>query len=147
MQGRDWDGLLPISSTGSRHSRWCPDLGRVACAWQARRSEWQGRAPQRQRAPTTRALSACDLGQGRNSVTTHFLVSRPGLAKLVLRHTSRCRDTVGFHGVATWLAFMVSRPIVCVATHFLTSRHGLAKLVSRHGFGVATWSGFLGVVT
>ena len=31
MQGTKWDGLLPISSYGSRHSRWCHDKNGVGC--------------------------------------------------------------------------------------------------------------------
>ena len=33
VQGRHWNGLLLISKSGSRHSRWCHDRGGVACAW------------------------------------------------------------------------------------------------------------------
>ena len=109
----------------------------------------------------------------KNGVATHFLVSRPGLVGLVLRHN---------FGITTWLAFMASQPIVgvatqrlqgepiwCrdtlfgVATHFLVSRHGSGNLVSRHNFwcrnmvlsfwchdpqfGVTIWSSLIGVAT
>ena len=63
----------------------------------------------------------------KNGVATHFLVSRPGLVGLVLRHN---------FGIMTWLAFMASQPIVGVATQRL---QGEPIWCRDTLFGVATW--------
>ena len=78
------------------------------------------------------------------SVVTQFLVSRPGLEKLVSRHTSWCCDMVGLHGVATRKRQVELK--WCRDTVFDVA-HGLAFWCRDPLFGVVTWSCLLGVAT
>ena len=86
-----------------------------------------GCARNRARAHDTGAKRARP-GPSWNGVATHFLVSLPGLAGLVTRHTFWCNDMVGLHGVAThyWC-----RDTEAERRAILVSQHGLVFLVSR----------------
>ena len=112
-----WDGLLPISGPGSDLGTVSRKAGPKACVRGRKPGAW----------PSVRERHGQGSAVSRHTFWCHDLVWQ-----------NWCRDTL--LGVATWMAFMVSRRIVSVATR---KRQDELKWCRDTVFDVATRFGLL----